>query len=123
VGFIRIFGVACAASLLAFVNAIALDSLVFPPELVFAGTYGLVVGLLALPSRPLSLATLTAFVIALVGGGHVSIAWNPGLLWSEDVPEALLLSTSLGAGMAMAVCLGIDRRLELRELVEWYYES
>ncbi len=119
-GFVRVFGVACVASVLAFVNAFALDG-VFPPELVFAGTYGLVVGLLALPSRPLSLSTFTAFVVALVGGAYVSIDWWTGELWNEAAPEALLLSTLLGAGMAVAVCLGLDRRLELRELVEWYY--
>ena len=120
-GFVRIFGVACAGSMLAFINAFAANG-VFPPELVFAATYGLVVGLLALPSGRCSVPTLAAFVVSLVGGGRVSIAWCTGLLWYEDVPEMLLLSTSLGAGMAMAVCLGLDRRLELRDLVEWYYD-
>jgi hypothetical protein len=122
-GFVRIFSVVWVAGFLAFVNAATWDDLGVPPELVFAATYGLSFGLLALPSRPCSLPTLTAFVVALVGGGYVCIKGCTGLLWYEDVPEVLLLSTSFGAGMAAAVCLGLDRRLELLELVEWYYDS
>ena len=129
--FARIVAVALVAGFLAQLNtSVVCGVLACPPEFVFAVTYGVFVGVLALPAGPASRWENASFAVALTGGAYGFVKLCTGLLWYEDAPGAVVVSILFGAGLAMARRYGLDDgpgppddSSWISDCLEWYYGS